>query len=225
MSVILAIASLVLILSVSWLRTRIKNGRVPSQLQPVTMRPPILPGGVFLGANHAWLHLRTDGTLRIGIDDLLAGAVGRIDSVDLPLTGQEVQRGDPLFMLLAGGRHLTVRAPASGMVTTTNLQLQEAPWLAEKDPYGQGWVAVLRCCDPRAEILPLRLGSEGQIFLIAELARLADLLRGAAHGTGGDPNQTENELPEEGALRQLDNEAWGTFQQCFLDAADGFSDK
>lgn len=219
MTVFLVLLTLSVGVLVSWLLSRKRQGTAAEAGQvSAAMDPPHLPGGLFLDPGHAWLQLRADGGLRVGIDDFLAGAMGQISAVSLPRVGQKVRRGEPLFTLTAGGRTLSVGAPADGEVMGVNEKLRASPWLAGYDPYGAGWAVALWSRDQRAAIEPLRLGSEAVGYLRAEVSRLVELLTRQAGATA--PLMADGALPQRGVLTQLSDAQWRAFARDFLGRAE-----
>jgi glycine cleavage system H protein len=187
----------------------------------VPMRTPRPPHALFLHPAHSWVCLHSDGTLRVGIDDFLADALGKIDEVQVPPPGTRVERGAPLITLRVGKRRMTVPAPAAGEVVGENALVSGAPRTVSSDPYGLGWVCSLETRDQKEAIGPLHVGSGAASFLHAELERLTDFLT-MRHGakTQGALLLADGGLPLRGAVGDLDDEGFGAFSRQFLAAGE-----
>ncbi len=181
------------------------------------MRAPAPPESVFLTRGHTWVRMTTEGTLRVGIDDLIAQALGEVESVWVPQPGTEVRTGDALMRMRVGGRELTVGSPGDGVVESFNVQAVSAPWAIAQDPYRSGWVVSLRPRDYEAMIAPLRMGATAAAYLRNEMARLVELLTTPVQ-VGGAPVLADGALPARGAAARLDDTAWASFEKAFVRA-------
>jgi len=194
---------------------RHRHGAVAAAVAQRAMLEPRPPQGVFLDAAHSWVRITTEGTLRVGVDEFLLEALGEVEIVRVPGRGTRVKRGDPLITLRAGGRELTVPAPADGEVMTMNENVVNSPYLLARDPYGVGWVVGLWTPDHQEAIRPLRIGAAGVGFLRAEMKRLVDFLSGL-QTPQAVPVLADGGLPLHGALRAIDKDGWEAFQKQFL---------
>jgi glycine cleavage system H lipoate-binding protein len=215
MSVLLAVVFVAIAILVGVLLSRRRGAARPeAEPGPASMEAPHLPGGVFLDPGHAWLQIGRDGRVRVGIDDFLAGALGRPERLDLPRVGDRLERGDPLLKVTAGGRSLVVPSPVQGQVLGINSELLTAPWMLTHDPYALGQVATLWCRDHQAAIAPLRLGSAALAWMRRELQALVDLL--GSSSAAPVPLLADGALPRRGALTHLDQRGWELFQARLL---------
>jgi glycine cleavage system H protein len=194
-----------------------RHSRLAAAAAVEPMRDPVIPQGLFLGRGHAWTRVTAEGTLRVGIDDLLAQALGSVDAVEIPAQGAEVARGEALITVRAGERTLTIASPVSGQVVTVNDGVRAKPWLLARDPYGAGWAVGIWVRDLKEAIRPLRVGAAATAFLRAELGRLVDFLTGHAQ-PGAVAVLADGGLPRRGALGSLDDGAWQAFEDEFLSA-------
>ncbi len=204
---------------------RRRRRRAPGPVQLGPMRGPLLPHGLFLDAAHTWVRLHSDGTLRVGIDDFLAEALGRIDEILLPPAGTSVTRGDPLITIRVGQRQLSVPAPATGEVRSLNTDAVSCPGLAMADPYGLGWLVGIWTRDQKEAIAPLQVGNGAIAHLRGELERLLDFLTTASTASGAPAQvMAGRDLPQRGAVSALSDQDWAAFQEHFLGPAAGVTD-
>jgi len=96
--------------------------------------------------DHEWV--KVEGNLaRIGITDHAQTELTEIVFVELPGAGKDVKAGDVLGNVESVKTVSEVFAPVSGVVKEANGKLVDSPELLNKDPYGQGWVAVVEMAD------------------------------------------------------------------------------
>jgi len=103
--------------------------------------------------DHEWV--KADGKLaRIGITDHAQTELTEIVFVELPSAGKEVKAGEVLGNVESVKTVSEVFSPVSGVVKEANGKLVDSPEFLNKDPYGQGWVALIEMSDP-SELGPL----------------------------------------------------------------------
>jgi len=97
--------------------------------------------------DHEWV--KVEGKLaRVGITDHAQTELTEIVFVELPGLDKEVSTGDVLGNVESVKTVSEVFAPVSGVVKEANGKLVDSPEFLNKDPYGQGWVALLEMRDP-----------------------------------------------------------------------------
>jgi CheY-like chemotaxis protein len=117
-----------------------------------------VPAGVFVSPQHAWARIQLNGTVRVGLDDLIRKLFEKIDQVVLPETGQKITRGETLFSLKYGDYSLDIPSPFSGKITSINTEHAEHPeWLAIK-PFELSWMCGIEPSDLAKELPALRIG-------------------------------------------------------------------
>jgi glycine cleavage system H protein len=92
---------------------------------------------------HEWAKQETD-LVRVGISDYAQEQLGDIVFLELPETGRTVQQGDPLGTVESVKAVSDLLAPVSGEVVQANEELADQPELVNQDPYGEGWMVVIR---------------------------------------------------------------------------------
>lgn len=97
--------------------------------------------------DHEWVKVE-DKLARIGITDHAQTELTEIVFVELPAAGKEVKVGEILGNVESVKTVSEVFSPVSGTVKDANGKLVDSPELLNKDPYGQGWVAVVEMSDP-----------------------------------------------------------------------------
>ncbi len=118
---------------------------------------------------HEWVRL--DGDLvTVGITDHAQQQLGAVVGVGLPQEGSAVERHGALADLDSMKTAEQVFAPVSGTVVKVNRSLESHPELMNEDPYGEGWVAVIRMADP-GQLQGLMTADQYEAFLAEEAAR------------------------------------------------------
>lgn len=108
----------------------------------------MIPKDLRYTKDHEWVRLEGDKAW-VGITDHAQRQLGDIVFVELPPVGKTVRQGELTATVESVKAVGEVFAPLSGEVTAVNDSLTGTPDLVNKDPYGQGWLFVLRVADPR----------------------------------------------------------------------------
>jgi glycine cleavage system H protein len=131
------------------------------------------PLDIFLSKGHTWAQKSETGLVKIGIDEFIVNALGKIAINKTAQVGQSVKKGDVLFESAIDNKTLTFRSPVQGTVKFIN------PVILNKritDPYGDDW-GVLLASENFSEIKEsLVTGNEIKKFLKEEFSRLKDFL-------------------------------------------------
>lgn len=210
-AIFVVLTVLLLILVDAWMEHR----RSPAEkVAPVRVRPPVrtrneapaLPKtavgpGRFLHPAHLWAQIRALGTMRVGLDDLLADAVGPEAAFTPVEAGTTLSAGDPVATVEVEGRKMTIPSPFSGTVQAVNKPANARDWLCEL------WAPNLG-----TEIAPLMMGETAANWLRGEMDRFREWLvqrpMAVALPDGGDP------VP--GVLAHLDQASWTAFETDFI---------
>ncbi len=112
---------------------------------------------------HEWV--RVEGTKAIlGISDFAQDALGDIVYLELPKVGAEVSAGAEITEIESTKTTSPMYAPIGGKIVAVNETLKEKPELINKEPYGEGWIAVIEMSRPK-ELEKLMTSSEYELFL------------------------------------------------------------
>jgi len=84
------------------------------------------------------------GLVRVGLTDFRQQSSGDVVFVELPAAGTRLAAGEDLANIETIKVDMAVPSPAAGEVTTVNEALDDAPERINQDPYGAGWLVVLR---------------------------------------------------------------------------------
>jgi len=101
------------------------------------------PANLQYTAEHEWIS--TDGDLaRVGVTAYAADALGDVVYVDLPALGTTVTAGEPCGELESTKSVSDLYAPVSGEIVEVNEAVDADPSLVNSDPFGAGWLFVVR---------------------------------------------------------------------------------
>jgi len=97
--------------------------------------------------SHEWIETVNDGTYRIGISDHAQDLLGDMVFVELPEVGQALNATDECAVVESVKAASDVYSPLSGEVVAVNEALADSPDLVNRDPYGDGWLFVVKASD------------------------------------------------------------------------------
>jgi glycine cleavage system H protein len=93
--------------------------------------------------DHEWARLE-DGLVRIGITDYAQDALGDVVFVQVPDVHTEIKAGDRFSEVESTKSVSDIYAPITGTIVEVNNDLADAPQRINEDPYGDGWLCVIR---------------------------------------------------------------------------------
>jgi glycine cleavage system H protein len=93
-------------------------------------------------------YARPDGELlRIGVSAFAVDQLGDIVFVELPEVGSQLERGSSFGSVESVKAVEEMYAPISGTVELRNEAVLASPEELQNDPYGEGWLLVVRPSD------------------------------------------------------------------------------
>ncbi|MCL6270292.1 glycine cleavage system protein GcvH [Sansalvadorimonas sp. 2012CJ34-2] len=107
-----------------------------------------IPAELRYVSSHEWVRLEEDGTATIGITDHAQAALGDIVFVEMPEVGTELSAGDDAGVVESVKAASDMHAPISGEVVAINEALEEAPELANTEPYEGAWFFRVKPSSP-----------------------------------------------------------------------------
>jgi glycine cleavage system H protein len=115
---------------------------------------------------HEWV--RVEGKeVRIGITDYAQSALGDIVFVELPKAGQKLGQMQPFGSVEAVKAVSDLFSPISGEVLESNAALGDDPTLANRSPFGDGW--MIRASLANASELDTLMDAAAYEKLVSEL--------------------------------------------------------
>ncbi|MDZ7337120.1 MAG: response regulator [candidate division KSB1 bacterium] len=105
----------------------------------------IVPPGLYTIPEHSWARVLDDGSVQVGMHHVFQLSVRQILSIQLPEVGSVVNQGEVLARVSSYDRNVyRLWTPVSGTVIAVNTDLTKEPQRASNDPYGQGWLVLLK---------------------------------------------------------------------------------
>lgn len=99
--------------------------------------------GLHYTKEHEWLKLEGE-RCRIGITDYAQKSLHEVVYVDLPNVGKSLNQNASIGTVESVKAVSEMYAPVSGEVVERNEKLVESPELVNQDPYGAGWIVVVK---------------------------------------------------------------------------------
>jgi glycine cleavage system H protein len=110
----------------------------------------MVPDDLRYTAEHEWVLLNAEGTVRIGVTDYAQKQLGDVVYIQLPRLGDSVAAGEPVGEIESTKSVSDLFAPVAGEVVGRNDALEDSPDLINSDPYGAGWMIEIQPAQPAA---------------------------------------------------------------------------
>jgi glycine cleavage system H protein len=135
--------------------------------------------------NHIWFQELPDGNVKLGMTTVATAMAGQLVAFTPKKTGRRLEAGRSCATVESGKWVGPAKSVASGEIATVNEALIGRPALANEDPYGAGWMVILKPDDWASVKRALIIGSEvGPRY---EAKMNADGFPGCACPTGINP--------------------------------------
>jgi len=170
-----------------------------------------LPEGLFYHQGHSWLMPQGAELVKVGVDDFAQKLVGRSNKISLPRVGSRIEQGEVGWKLDIGKKNIDMLSPVSGDVVAVNKNIVKNPDLINQDPYGKGWLIMVKPDNKRATVKNLLTGK----VATAWMDKTADELREKMGSDLGTVYQ-DGGLPVSGIAKALSPDAWDKIASEFL---------
>ena len=97
--------------------------------------------------DHEWVRVRADQAT-IGITDHAQNQLGDVVYVELPKVGEKFEVAEPFGSVESVKAVSEIYMPLTGTVSEVNGKLNDAPEMVNSDPYGEGWMIVIKMDNP-----------------------------------------------------------------------------
>jgi glycine cleavage system H protein len=105
------------------------------------------PENVKYSHDHEWIRVEGEEAY-VGITDFAQSELGEIVYVDIPTVGETLESGEVFGSIEAVKTVSDLLMPVTGKVLEMNAELEDAPELVNKDPYGEGWIIKITVQKP-----------------------------------------------------------------------------
>jgi glycine cleavage system H protein len=149
-----------------------------------------IPQNYCFHLGHMWAHKEGSDDARVGVDKFTTNLLGKIEHIDVRGADRWVRQGQKLVTISGNGASIDLLSPVEGVVTAVNEDALRDPSLLTKDPYEQGWIAMVKSPDLKVNQRNLIQGAMVAPWMQNNVTRLNAMLAGPAPALmqdGGDP--------------------------------------
>jgi glycine cleavage system H protein len=116
--------------------------------------------------DHEWVRVKGDAAT-VGITDHAQKQLGDVVYVELPKIGDRFEATEPFGSVESVKAVSEIYMPVTGTVVEVNESLNDSPEQVNEDPYGDGWMIVVRMENP-AQVDGLLSGAEYEDYIKEE---------------------------------------------------------
>jgi glycine cleavage system H protein len=108
-----------------------------------------VPDNLLYTESHEWIR-REGENIRVGITDHAQTELTDVVFVELPKIGREAATKEAIAVVESVKAASDIYAPVKGTVIDANKALETNPALINTDPFGEGWIFLLKVGDADA---------------------------------------------------------------------------
>ena len=102
-----------------------------------------IPDNLLYTESHEWIKREGDN-IRVGITDHAQSELTDVVYVELPKMDRQANAKEAIAVVESVKAASDIYAPVKGTVVEVNKTLEPDPGLINREPYGQGWIFVLK---------------------------------------------------------------------------------
>jgi glycine cleavage system H protein len=102
-----------------------------------------VPDELLYTESHEWIKHEGD-KIRVGITDHAQSELTDVVYVELPKMDRQANAKDAIAVVESVKAASDIYAPLKGTIVEVNKALESDPGLINREPYGQGWIFVLK---------------------------------------------------------------------------------
>src|SRR2546429_6804130 len=106
-----------------------------------------VPDDLLYTDTHEWIKREGDN-VRVGITDHAQSELTDVVYVELPKMDRQANAKEAIAVIESVKAASDIYAPVKGTVVGANKALEAEPGLINREPYGQGWIFVLKIENP-----------------------------------------------------------------------------
>jgi glycine cleavage system H protein len=110
-----------------------------------------VPEGLYYTKDFEWVKVEGD-KVRVGITDYAQKQLREIVYAELPSAGTTTKQNEPYGTVESVKAVSDLVAPVSGTIEEVNADVQSKPELLNEDPYGKGWLLIVKPANLQAEL-------------------------------------------------------------------------
>ncbi len=104
------------------------------------------PKNLKYSQTHEWVKVDKD-VVTVGITDFATKRLTDLAYIELPSTGEKVVKGSSFGVVETVKAVSDLYSPISGRIIKVNENLSKEPDIVTEDPYGEGWMVMLKIED------------------------------------------------------------------------------
>ena len=203
MSVLLVLLMFAVFVTIDYLRTR-QRGEEPvvapelgraanaatAAMEPAHVGGFRVPKNLRYHPGHGWVMNERRNLARVGVDEVAAVVLGRVDRIQLPTPGRWIRQGQRIMSFFRYGQKVEVSSPVEGEVLEVNHEVLNHPERLRDDPYGEGWLMTVHVPDEESvqrNLMPKKLVPAWIHEAIEKLYAKQPQLAGLVMAEGGEP--------------------------------------
>ena len=186
-----------------------KSKSMPGEVQQV--KGFDVPMDFYFHDGHAWARIESGGYIRIGLDDFALKVLGKAEALDLPLMGKELDQGKVGWGLKRKDNLADVLSPIDGVIMEVNSQLREKPEIANREPYGDGWLFMVRTPDVKETMGKLMVDQSSLAWMNNEVTNLESMIEDVAGPLAADGGYLAEDI-----YGNLPDIGWNNLTKAFL---------
>jgi len=156
-----------------------------------------LAPNLFFHLGHSWARVEDRGCIRTGLDYFGQAILGRAYSLSFPAASLAVHQGEAFCRITHQSGVAELPAPVSGQLKQINPNVVQRPELMNRDPYGEGWLALIDPADLKRSLKQLLYGAQATDWLQTEIEKLHQLF---IERSDTDPQASNITMPDGGLL-------------------------
>jgi len=145
-----------------------------------------VPAGAYFHDGHTWARIESGGLIRVCMDDFSSKLLGKANAFDLPLMGKELSQGEVGWGLKRESNLANVLSPVDGVIVEVNAKLREKPVMANREPYGEGWLFAVRNQDTKGAFKKLMDDTVTLDWMAGEVGKLEAMIESVAGPLAAD---------------------------------------
>jgi len=102
-----------------------------------------VPEGLHYTKEHEWVKVE-NGLCRVGVTDYAQKSLHEVVYVDLPQLGKILSQNAAFGTVESVKAVSELYSPVSGDIAERNEKLLQSPELVNQDPYGAGWIVIVK---------------------------------------------------------------------------------
>jgi len=107
-----------------------------------------VPDDLLYTDTHEWIKRENGDKVRVGISDHAQSELTDVVYVELPKMDRQANAKEAIAIVESVKAASDIYAPVKGTIVEVNKALEADPGLINREPYGQGWMFVLKIDNP-----------------------------------------------------------------------------